>query len=288
MNARRLGALGHGRGEDEIVQFRIVGVQDIVLGPLPPLAAVVDVYDLLADLHHGVHVVRIDDRRDAVLLGDLVDQVIDDDRGLRVEARVGLVAEQIARVHDDGPGDGHPLDHAARQLGRVEAVGVLEPHALQAEVHPLHLLAFALRGKEVERQLDVLLDGRAVEQRPALEDHPDVLADRLALAEAQPREVHVVVPDVARIGLVQPHEGLQQHGLARAAAPDDQIGLPGLELDRDIVEDRASVERLDDMFGSYHINSTCVRIRSKSRITIELATTARVDAAPTSSELPRA
>ena len=67
-------------------------MQDVVLRPLPPLTAVVDVYNFLADLHHGVHVVGVDDRRDAVLLGDLVDQVVDDDRGLRVESRVGFVA----------------------------------------------------------------------------------------------------------------------------------------------------------------------------------------------------
>ena len=251
-----LGALGHRRGEDKVVQLAVLGVEDALLGPLPPLAAVVDVDDLLADLHHGVHVVRVDDRRDVVLLRDLVDQVVDDDRGLRVEARVGFVAEQVAWIEHDGPRDGHALDHAARQLGRVEAVGVLEPHALQAEVHALHLLALALRGEEVERQLDILLDGRGVEQRPALEDHADVLADGLALAEAQRREVHVVVPHVARVGFVQPDERLEQHGLARAAASDDEIRLAGLELDRDVVEHDPAVERLDDVFGTYHISST--------------------------------
>ena len=193
---------------------------------------------------------RVDDRRDVVLLRDLVDQVVDDDRGLRIEARVGFVAEQVARIEHDGPRDGHALDHAARQLGRVEA------DTLQAEVHALHLLALALRGEEVERQLDILLDGRGVEQRPALEDHADVLADGLALAEAQRREIHVVVPHVARVGFVQPDERLEQHGLARAAASDDEVRLAGLELDRDVVEHDPAVERLDDVFGTYHISST--------------------------------
>ena len=231
---------------------------------------------------------RIDDRRDAVFPRDFVNQVVDHDRGLRVQPRVGLVAEQVAGIHHDRAGDGHALDHAARQLGRIEPVGILEPHALEAEVHALHLLALALRGEQVERQLDVLLDRRGVEQRPALEDHAYILADLLALAESQPREVHFVVPHVARIGFVQSHECLQQHGLARTAAADDEVRLAGLEFDRNVVEHPAAVERLDDVFGAYHISSTCVRIRSKSRITTEQATTARVEAVPTSSELPLA
>ena len=230
----------------------------------------------------------VDDRRDAVLLGDLVDQVVDDDRGLRVEARVGLVAEQVTRVEHDGAGNGHAFDHSARQLGGIEVVGVFQPHALQAEIHTFHLLFLALRGEEVERQLDVLLDGRRVEQRPALENHADVLADGAPLAEIETREIRIVVPHVARIGFMQPYQRFQQHGLARTAAPDDEVGLPGQELDRDVVEHHAPVERFGDVLGTYHISRTCVRIRLKIMITTELATTARVEAAPTSSELPLA
>ena len=230
----------------------------------------------------------VDDRRDAVLLGDLVDQVVDDDRGLRVESRVGFVAKQVAGIHHDSPGDGHALDHAARQFGRIEFVGPVEPHALEAEIHALHLLPLALRGEEVERQLDVLHNGRGVQQRPALKDHADVLADTFAFPETEFRKVHLVVPHVARIGFVQAHQRLEQHGLSRAAAADDEVRFSGLEFDRNVVEHHPAVERLDDMFGAYHISRTCVRIRSKSRITTQLATTARVEAVPTSSELPRA
>ena len=91
----------------------------------------------------------VDDRGDVVLLGDLVDQVVDDDRGLRIEARVGLVAEEVARVEYDGAGDGHTLGHAAAKLRGVEVVGIVEVDAPQAEVHALHLLLLRLLGKEV-------------------------------------------------------------------------------------------------------------------------------------------
>ena len=127
-----------------------------------------------------------------------------------------------------------------------------------------------------------------LEQVEALEDHADVLADGLAVAEPQPGEIDVVVPHVARIGFVQSDQRFEQHGLSRAAAADDEVRFSGLEFDRNVVEHHPAVERLDDMFGAYHISRTCVRIRSKSRITTQLATTARVEAVPTSSELPRA
>ena len=87
---------------------------------------------------------------------------------------------------------------------------------------------------------------------------------------------------------MESHQRLQQHGLARTAAADDQVGPSGLEFDRNIVEHHATVERFGDMFGAYHMSRTCVSIRLKIMITTELTTTARVEAAPTSSELPLA
>ena len=64
-----------------------------------------DIDDLLADLHDRIHIVGVDDRGDAVFLGDLVDQVVDHDRSLGVEARVGFVAEEVFGIQYDGPGD---------------------------------------------------------------------------------------------------------------------------------------------------------------------------------------
>lgn len=95
---------------------------------------------------------------------------------------LGFVAEEVARIEYDGAGDGHTLDHAARQFGRIEVVGLFQPHSLKAEIHTLHLLLLALRGEEVQRQFDVLLDGRRVQQRPALKDHADILAGWRAAA----------------------------------------------------------------------------------------------------------
>ena len=185
-------------------------------------------------------------------------------------------------------GDGDALDHTARKLGGIEVVGVFEPHALETEIDPFELLGLGLLGEKVEGQLDILLDGRRIEQGPALENHADVLADGLAFAESEVREVGVVVAHAARVDLVEPHEALEQHGFARTALADDKVGLAGIELDGDVVEHRAAVERLDDMLGAYHIRRICVSMRLKIMMTTEPTTTARVEAAPTSSELPLA
>ena len=158
----------------------------------------------------------------------------------------------------------------------------------QAEIDAFAFFGRALVGEQVEGQPHVLLDGRGVEQGAALEDHADVAADGLAFAESEVREVGVVVAHAARVDLVEPHEALEQHGFARAAAADDQVGLAGVETDRDVVEHGASVERLDEVFRLDHISRIWVRMRLKIMMTIEQATTAWVEARPTSSELPLA
>ncbi len=286
--SKTAGAFGHRRSENEIVQFGIVGMQDVVFRPLPPLTTSVDVDDFLADFHHRVHVVGVDDGRNAVFLRDTVYQIIYHDGGLRIEARIRLVAKQVARIEHNGPRNGNTLDHTARQFCGKALVGILQPDALQTEIDPLQFFRLGLLRKEIERQFHVLLDGRTVQQRPALKDHADVLADGLAFAESQLREIDLVVPHIAAVGLVQADQRFEQHRFARAAAADDEVRFAGLELDRHVVEHRAPVERFDDMFGAYHISSNWVSIRLKIMMTTELTTTARVDAAPTSNELPLA
>ena len=49
--------------------------------------------DILADVHHGVHIMSVDDRCHVVFHGDVVYQVVYQQGGLGVESGVGLVAE---------------------------------------------------------------------------------------------------------------------------------------------------------------------------------------------------
>ena len=61
----------------------------------------------------------IDHGRNVVFLGDVVDELVDEDAGLRIESRVWFVAEQILRVQGDGTRNGNTLLHATRKLTRV-------------------------------------------------------------------------------------------------------------------------------------------------------------------------
>ena len=54
-----------------------------------------------------------------------------------VEPGIGSVARQVAGIHHDGAGDGHPFYHAAAQLGGIEFFGPSEVHTVQAEGHLL-------------------------------------------------------------------------------------------------------------------------------------------------------
>lgn len=81
---------------------------------------------------------------------------------------------------------------------------------------------------------------------------------------------------------MQPYQRFQQHGFARTAAPDDEVGLPG----QNSIEMSSSTTRLSNdlrMCSARIISAGLAAIRLKIMITTELATTAMgVEAAPTS------
>ena len=179
----RFGSFCHCRGEDKVVQLLIIGLQNVIFRAFPPLLALVDIYNLLANLHHRVHIVSIDDGGNIVLLRNALDKVINDNRGLRVKARVRFVAEEISRIQHDSTSDSRTFNHTARQLRRVEVRCVRKFHTLQAELNSLALLLLALCSEEVEWQFDILVDGRRVDERSALENHSYILADSLTLCK---------------------------------------------------------------------------------------------------------
>ena len=154
-------------------------------------------------------------------------------------------------------------------------------------VYSLHLLLFGLFGKEVERQFDILEYGRRVEQCSTLKNHTHIFANSLTLHKRERRVADIVEIYDSAIGLMQAHQRFEQHGLTRTAASDNKICLARFKFDRNIVENTSSIERLEYVFALYHRRS-CVSIRLKIIITIDETTTERVEARPTSSELPSA
>ena len=74
-----LSSFCHCGGEDEIVKLLVVGMKNLILGALPPLFALMDIDNLVANLHHGVHIVGIDNGGYVVLNCDVVNEVVDND-----------------------------------------------------------------------------------------------------------------------------------------------------------------------------------------------------------------
>ena len=237
-------SLQGGSGVEELAEHGALGLQDVVLVALPVHHAVGEEGDVVADTEHGIHVVGVDHGGDVVLAGDVVDELVDEDGGLRVEARVGFVAEEVARVERDGTGDGDALLHAARQLGGHLLVRTLQVDTVEAEVHAFANLGVGLFAEHAEGKGNVLLDRHRIEEGRALEQHADLLANLLHLLVLQFRDVAPVVEDFPLLGLVEADEAFEQHGLARPRLPDDEVVDARLEGAVDALEHRLFAERL--------------------------------------------
>ena len=76
----------------------------------------------------------VDDSRHFVFGGDIVDQVVDNQRSLGVQAGVRFVTEQIFRVQGDGAGNSGTFHHTAADLRRIEVAGFRQVHTIQTEL----------------------------------------------------------------------------------------------------------------------------------------------------------
>ena len=83
---------------DEIVQRLVVGGEDVVAAAAPFEVALVDERDGLPDGDDGVQIMGVDHRGGVELVGDLGDELVDDQGGLGVETGVGLVEEKVLGV----------------------------------------------------------------------------------------------------------------------------------------------------------------------------------------------
>ena len=238
--------------EQEIVQFLVVAGYHLVTCAFPPKVAVVDKYDMLAYLQHGIHVVGVDDGGDVQLLGDFLDQLVDKDGGLRVEAGVGLVAEQVFGIGDNGAGYGHTFAHAAAELGGEEFMGVWKVHTFEAEIHTFVHLGVGHFGEHQQGELHVLGHGKGVEQGSALEHHANFAFQCCGLMVVHGRELTAVVENLARSSCLQAAYRLHQHRLTRAAAPDDKVGLARLEHGGDAFQHLLFAEILIYVFYLNH------------------------------------
>ena len=68
---------------------------DLSAVALPFFYTFFDEDNVFTDIHDGVHIMCVDDSRHFVFGGDIVDQIVDNQRSLGVQAGVRFVTEQI-------------------------------------------------------------------------------------------------------------------------------------------------------------------------------------------------
>mmetsp|Transcript_37520 Transcript_37520/g.87492 ORF Transcript_37520/g.87492 Transcript_37520/m.87492 type:complete len:341 (+) Transcript_37520:690-1712(+) len=178
----------------------------------------------------GVDVVGDHHHRQAELLAQPPQQPDELFGAVGVQPRGGLVEEQQLRVQDQGARQRHPLDHAARQLGRaLERVRGLEAHLGQLE-HDQRLDQAVGHAVELaQRQRDVVEHIQRREQRAMLEQHAPAVAHPLQVARgAAPQRV---AEDLHAAGLrhLQAEQQSQQGGLARPRAADQGHHLAAVD-----------------------------------------------------------
>ena len=94
-----------------------------------------------------------------------------------------------------------------------------------------------------QRKGEVLVDRERVEERAALEHHPELLADAVQLTLGEARDVLTGDEDVPRLRADEPADQAQDRALARAAAAEDHRHLARRERAREAAEHLAVAER---------------------------------------------
>lgn len=94
------------RGENKVVERVVFGGENLLFRACPSDFSLVDQHNVRPDFHHGVHVVCVHHRGDAILGSDVLYQAVDDERCYGVQTRVWLVAKEVFRVQCDGARNG--------------------------------------------------------------------------------------------------------------------------------------------------------------------------------------
>ena len=158
-------------------------------------------------------------------------QTIDDTPpGGLIQVAGGLICQEDAGLHDDGPGDGDPLQLAPRQLARAVVLAIQQSHQIE---HPIHRLAadFRRQSRQHHGQLDILEGGKPADEMKRLENKADIVP-----AQGGPRLLGqglgglVVQPVATRIGAIQKPQHIEQCRLAGAGRPHDRDVLSGVDV----------------------------------------------------------
>src|SRR6266516_4803853 len=267
----------------ELQHRGILGLEDLLRRPHRADLRLPQERHAVRHAERAAHVVRHDDAGHAQLLLQPLDQPVDHVGVHGIQARRRLVVEQIRRLARDGARDADALPHPARQFRRILVPHLgAQVHEPQALFHPVGaVIVVAVTGLVGDAEADVLVDGVGVEQRAVLEDVADLAAQLGELLALEVRDREPVHDHVARVGLDQADDVLEQDALPHSGGPQQRHRLPLAHAEVHVVQDHVVQETLGDLLQLDHVSSTCARTRSSSSTTTEEATTACVVALPT-------
>src|SRR6266851_4541971 len=167
----------------------------------------------------------------------------------------------------------HPFAHAAGKLGRLFIFDAGQFHHVQRladfpahfRLGPPPLLA--------QRERDIFLHRQRIEERRALEEHPEFLSDLKELALVHPAQILPIDQNLTPVRRQQADEALEQNALAAAAAADDHDGLAGFDAQAHPVEHPLRAEAFVQLADLDHDSSTRFKnsVRKKLLIRIVIA-----------------
>ena len=153
---------------------------------------------------------------------------------LFVQVPRGLVGEDQLGLGQHRPGNGNPLLLAAGELVGVLLQLVFNAQQLRHLPEEVLVRLFAV---QLQRHGDVVEHRVLIQQVELLEHKAHVpAAEGRHLGVGIGVEILAVEDHLARGGLVQTAENVQQRGFPRAAAADDGVEQPGLEVGADAVQ----------------------------------------------------
>ncbi len=161
-----------------------------------------------------------------------------------VQGAEGLVQQQHAGLHGQGPRQSHALALAARQLRRVAAAQAFQLDQAQQLIDPpgdlgLRRLVIALAHVQAER--DVSGYGHVLEQRILLEHEAHAARGRRGKGD-----VLVVEQHLTGVGKLQAGDHAQQRRLAGTRRSQQRQQLAVGDLEPDLVQRRIATELLFD------------------------------------------
>src|SRR5690606_20048089 len=157
----------------------------------------------------------------AQVLIDLPQQLQDGLRGLRIQGRGGLVAQQQLGPVGQGTRNADTLALAARELTRILVSLVCQADQREDLFDAgTHLIA-RIGSRQAQREAHVFIDRAGIEQIEVLEHHADALPNIAQGTAVQVGDVFVIDEDAPAGGSLQQVQHAYQRALAGARAPDD-------------------------------------------------------------------